>query len=129
MSYQHILVAVDLSESSQLLVNKAAAQAQANDSTLSIVFVDVQHIMEGHEKSQQLKDQLQILADQCEYPVTNTSVIIGDLDTQITSMVYKHHIDLVVCGHHHNVLSRIFSSARQLINSVKTDLLVVYLEQ
>lgn len=45
MNYQHILVAVDLTDSSQTVINRAISIAQQNNSKLSLVFVDVDRVV------------------------------------------------------------------------------------
>jgi universal stress protein A len=46
---------------------------------------------------------------------------------KVAGLVETNDIDLVVCGHHHNLISRFFSSVPKLVNTVKADLLVVNL--
>ncbi|MDC0612054.1 universal stress protein [Vibrio sp.] len=128
MSYQHILVAVDLSDSSRTLIEKAIGQAKPNNSELSLVYVDIDHVVEEPREEQRLKRQLQTLADECGYPVQDTDVVIGDLHMKLAGMVKSSDIDLVVCGHHHKFMSRMLTAVPKLVNSVEADLLVVYLE-
>lgn len=128
MSFKHILVAVDLSPSSQAVINKAGAIAKSNDSQLSLVFVEVDSMALPEKEEQELKAKLQSLADECDYPVNDTSVVVGDLHIQLSGLVKQAGIDLVVCGHHHKVLSRLFSSIPKIVNAVETDLLIVYLK-
>ncbi|PWI32169.1 universal stress protein [Vibrio albus] len=129
MSYKHILVAVDLSESSQMVIDKAISLAKDADSKLSFVFVDVDTVFLAPKDEQALQKKLQALAEQSEYPITETLVVIGDLHIKLSSIVKKMDIDLVVCGHHHKFLSRLFSSVPKLANAVEADLLVIYLDQ
>ncbi|CAG9298258.1 universal stress protein [Celerinatantimonas diazotrophica] len=129
MSYKHILVAIDLSdESSKMLVEKALEQAVPSQSKVSIVYVDVDHIVEERKDRQHYKEQLQQLVDQCDYPITDTSVVIGDLVVKVAGMVEKEHVDLVVCGHRDRSVTHLFSSAAKLVNNVSVDLLVVHLD-
>ena len=44
MSYQHILVAIDLSEDSKLLVDKAVALAKPLDADVSFIHIDVNYV-------------------------------------------------------------------------------------
>lgn len=129
MSYQHILVATDLSDkSSQMLVDKAVEQAIPGESEVSIVYVDVAHVVEEKKDELRYQEQLQKLAEQSQYPITDTSVVIGDLPMKVAGMVANEHIDLVVCGHRHRTVTQIFSAAPKLVNNVNVDLLVVHLE-
>ncbi|MGF1703805.1 universal stress protein [Photobacterium makurazakiensis] len=128
MSYKHILVAVDLSESSQTVIDKAISLAKGTSCKLSFVFVDVDRVVLARKEEQTLQKELQTLADQSDYPVAETLVVIGDLHIKLSAIVKKMDVDLVVCGHHHKFMSRLFSSIPKLANAVEADLLVVYLD-
>ncbi len=127
MSYKHILVAVDLSDSSKAVIDKAINQASVSDSQLSLVYVDVDRIILEPKKEQELHKKLQELAEQCGYPVSDIMVVNGDLHVKLKGIVKQSNIDLVVCGHHHNLLSRLFSAIPKVANAVEADMLVVYL--
>ncbi|MEH6533652.1 MAG: universal stress protein [Photobacterium frigidiphilum] len=129
MSYKHILVAVDLSQSSQIVIDKAISLAKGANCKLSFVFVDVDKVVLAQKEKLTLQKELQTLADQSDYPITDTLVVIGDLHIKLSGIVKEMDVDLVVCGHHHTFLSRLFSSVPKLANAVETDLLVVYLDQ
>ncbi|PSU46226.1 universal stress protein [Photobacterium frigidiphilum] len=129
MSYKHILVAVDLSQSSQIVIDKAISLAKGANCKLSFVFVDVDKVVLAQKEKLTLQKELQTLVDQSDYPITDTLVVIGDLHIKLSGIVKEMDIDLVVCGHHHTFLSRLFSSVPKLANAVETDLLVVYLDQ
>ncbi|WP_417533086.1 universal stress protein [Marinobacterium stanieri] len=129
MNYQHVLVTVDLSETSKALIDKAIEQARPGNSKLSIMHVDVNHLRDDPKETQRLEAQLKSLADGCGYPVTDTAVVIGDLHMKVAGLVETSDVDLVICGHHHTLVSRMFSSVPKLVNNVKADLLVVYLDQ
>ncbi|CAE6943492.1 Universal stress protein family [Vibrio sp. B1FLJ16] len=128
MNYAHILVAVDLSESSKIVIDKAIKQARDSNSKLSFVYVDVDRVVLEPKKELDLLQELQELADQCGYPVNEIMVVNGDLHVKLKGLVKQSNIDLVVCGHHHNLLSRLFSSVPKVANSVEADMLVVYLQ-
>ncbi|SEB08325.1 universal stress protein [Marinobacterium iners] len=127
MSYQHVLVTVDLSEASKTLIDKAIEQAQPANSKLSIVYVETDHLRSYPDDEARLEAQLQTLADDCGYPVNEIITVIGDLHMKVAGLVENSDIDLVVCGHHHNLVSRFFSAVPKLVNTVKADLLVVNL--
>lgn len=152
MSYKHILVAVDLSKSSEQLIDKAVSLAKDANAKLSFVFVDVDNVYENvykvgdenlevsplpsgeerekaiEERENTLQEELQKLADQADYPIENAIVVMGDLNNKLLETVQKMDIDLLICGHHHDFWSRLLSSVRQLVNSVGEDLLIVHLE-
>ncbi|MFT6984860.1 MAG: universal stress protein A [Psychromonas sp.] len=142
MSYKHILVAVDLSKSSEVVINKAISLARDANSKLSFICVDVNSVssrggvstkvemdMPLDEQQAILQKELQELAEQADYPVANTLVVIGDLNEKLKATVQEMEVDLLVCGHHHDFWSRILSSARKLVNTAVTDLLIIYLEK
>jgi len=142
MGYNHILVAVDLSKSSEVVINKAVALARAADSKLSFIYVDASYIStialtnpkvdrvvaKDKEKSL-LQKELQALADQADYPVANTLVVMGDLTEKLTTTVKEMDVDLLVCGHHHDFWSWLLSSVRKLVNTAVTDLLIISLDK
>ena len=142
MSYKHILVAVDLSDSSEKVIEKAVMLAKDAHAKLSLIFVDVDNISNiamtnieistlpsSEEREKTLRDELQELADKTDYPVENAIVVMGNLAPKLKATVKEKNIDLLVCGHHHDLWSRLLSSINKLINSVETDLMIVYLEE
>lgn len=142
MSYKHILVAVDLSESSEKVINKGISLAKDANADLSLIFVDVDNISNigiatlevaslpsVEEREKQLKEELQALADKADYQFENVMVVTGDLKIKLTETVKKMNIDLLVCGHHRDFWSRLLSSVRKLVNAVTADLLIVNLEE
>ncbi|MCG9747045.1 universal stress protein [Shewanella sp. Isolate8] len=128
MSYKHILVAVDLSESSQSVIDKAVSLAKAGNSKVSFVFVDVDSVAITLQEEIELQEKLQILATLSDYPIAETLVVIGDLHMKLAGIAKEHNIDLLVCGHHHKFSSNLFSSLPKVANAVEADLLVVYLD-
>ena len=47
------------------------------------------------------------------------------LSSEEVDAIKKYDMDLVVCGHHQDFWSKLMSSARQLINTVHVDMLIV----
>lgn len=140
MSYQHILVAVDLSEDSKYLVEKAVALAKPLDAEISFVHIDVNYaelytglIDINLAETQNLametsQKQLQSFADHAQYPIKHTLVGSGDLSNELCETIGEFNIDLVVCGHHQDFWSKLLSSTKQLINCSPVDMLVVPLK-
>ncbi|WED21888.1 universal stress protein UspA [Vibrio sp. JC009] len=140
MSYKHILVAVDLTEESKVLIEKAVALAKPLEAEVSFIHIDVNyaeiytglidinlaetqnHAMEA--SMQQLND----LADHANYPIKHTLVGSGDLGYELKDAIKQRNVDLVICGHHQDFWSVILSSTKQLLNSVQVDMLVVPLQ-
>ncbi len=138
--YQHILVAVDLSEDSEVLVKKAASIAKLHGAKLSIIHVDVNFsdlytgLIDVNMASMQerITDEshqaLLQLSKTIDYPVAEELSGNGDLVQALEDAVEKYHIDLLVTGHHQDFWSKLMSSTRQVMNSVKVDMLVVPLD-
>jgi len=129
MGYKHILVAVDLTPASQLTINKAIAMAKNDQCKVSLVYVDVNKVVLTPAEKADLQKALAALAEQADYPVNETIVVVGDLHIKLAGIVKQTGIDLVVCGHHHGVLSRLLSSVPKMANAIEADLLVVYLDE
>lgn len=135
--YKHVLVAVDLSEESTFLLEKAIKMAKGNDAKLSIIHVDVNFsdlytgLIDVNMVSMQ--DRIAIeshsaltqLADQADYPIEERLSGSGDLGQVLTDAISQYNIDLLVTGHHQDFWSKLMSSTRQLMNSIPIDMLVI----
>ena len=140
MVYKHIIAAIDLSEDSAYLVNKAAKLAQSLGAKLSLVHIDVDYadlytglidinLAEMHERAENdAQTRLHDLANNAGYPGAHTLVGSGDLSEEICSTIKDLNVDLVICGHHQDFWSKILSSTRQLISRTPVDLLIVPLK-
>lgn len=135
--YKHILAAVDMTENNRKVIAKAVDRARANNALLSVIHVDVDlkdlytemiDIDIDNIQDQVIADAKQRLEDYIgaiDYPVEKKLVICGDLALKINEAVELHGIDLLICGHEQSFWSLLTSSARQLMNTVPCDLLVV----
>ena len=140
MSYQHILAAIDLSEDSQQIVQKAVALAKPLGADVSFVHIDVNYaeLYTGlidinlaetqHQALEASQKQLQALVDKADYPITYTLIGSGDLSNELVDTIKEFNIDLVVCGHHQDFWSKFLSSTRQLMNCSPVDMLVIPLK-
>ncbi|WP_019613823.1 universal stress protein [Psychromonas ossibalaenae] len=141
MSYKHILVAVDLSETSEAVIAKAVSLAKNFNATLSLIYVDIDYaahytgltyaefnkLETCGPTSDSVHKELQMLADKTEYPIANCLCVTGDLNKKLNETLKNLNADLLVCGHHHDFWSRLLSSVRKLLNTTVTDLLVIQL--
>ncbi|PJG86086.1 universal stress protein UspA [Conservatibacter flavescens] len=135
--YNHVLVAVDLSEESAVLLNKAAGVAKRNEAKLSIIHVDVNFsdlytgLIDVNMSSMQDRistenhQALTQLADQAGYPVTEKLSGSGDLGQVLADAIEQYDVDLLVTGHHKDFWSKLMSSTRQVMNNIDIDMLVV----
>ncbi len=137
MSYKHILVAIDLTDESKTLVDKAVALAKPLDANISFIHIDVNYAeiytglidinlaeTQNHAMEASL-EQLKELASHADYPIKHTLVGSGDLGYELKDAIKAREVDLVICGHHQDFWSMILSSTKQLLNSVPVDMLVI----
>lgn len=75
--------------------------------------------------SEETHHALSELSTNAGYPITETLSGSGDLGQVLVDAIKKYDMDLVVCGHHQDFWSKLMSSARQLINTVHVDMLIV----
>ena len=137
MSYKHILVAVDLSDDSKLIVDKAVALAKPLDAKVSFIHIDINYaeLYTGlidinmaetqHNAMEASRIQLSNFAEHAQYLITHTLVGSGDLSHELCDTIKEYNVDLVVCGHHQDFWSKLLSSTRQLINATPVDMLVI----
>lgn len=140
MAYKHILVAVDLSHESSILIEKAISMAKPYNAKVSIIHVDVNYsdlytglidinIGDIQQRiSDETHDALTELSKNTGYPIAETLTAKGDLGQVLVDAIHKYGVDLVLCGHHQDFWSKLVSSARQLINTIHIDMLIVPLK-
>ena len=138
-AYQHILVAVDLSNDAEKVVTKAKAMAHAFGSTLSLVHVieplsyayggdlpvDFSSIQE--EILKQAKQKLASLAAAANIPDDRCHMPTGKAAQEIQQLCEKLKADVVVIGSHgrHGLALLLGSTANALLHGTKTDVLAV----
>ncbi len=139
--YRHILVALDLAENNQRVLAKGVALAKLHQARLSVIHVDISlkdlytemidiDIEQVQEKvAADTQEKLAQLLTDLDYPVDKTLALCGDLASSVNEVVQSQEVDLLVCGHHQTFWSLLTSSARQLMNSVDCDLLVIPLPE
>ncbi len=139
--YKHVLVAVDLSEESLVLLRKGADIAKACSAKLSIIHVDVNFsdlytgLIDINMTSVQdnvVGETVQVLSELSEkidYPVTERLSGTGDFCQVLQDAVDEYDVDLLITGHHQDFWSKLVSSTRQVMNSVSVDMLVVPLKE
>ncbi|CAH0542754.1 universal stress protein [Vibrio marisflavi] len=132
MSYKHILVAVDLSEESNYLVKKAVALAESLKAELSLIHIDENYnehyigLIDINLKTREYSEEfIAKLAEKTDYPLRNTFVGSGHLCDELCHTIREFNIDILVCGHHQDFVSKFSSSAKKIINRSPVDMLVV----
>ncbi len=140
MTYKHILVAVELSEESYILIDKAVVFAKQFNADVSLVHIDSTHgeiytelfDLQQEESRANVRDNTSRFFDQfvqySECPVKHALVGVGSISTKLPKVVDEYNVDLLICGHHHDLWSHIVSTSKQLINTSSVDILVVPIE-
>ena len=135
--YKHVLVAVDLSEESPVLLKKAVGIAKRHEAKLSIIHVDVNFsdlytgLIDVNMSSMQdristeTQKALLDLAESADYPISEKLSGSGDLGQVLSDAIEQYDVDLLVAGHHQDFWSKLMSSTRQVMNTIKIDMLVV----
>ncbi|EGF17524.1 MULTISPECIES: universal stress protein UspA [Haemophilus] len=135
--YKHILVAVDLSEESPILLKKAVGIAKRHEAKLSIIHVDVNFsdlytgLIDVNMSSMQdristeTQKALLDLTESADYPISEKLSGSGDLGQVLSDAIEQYDVDLLVTGHHQDFWSKLMSSTRQVMNTIKIDMLVV----
>jgi universal stress protein A len=142
MSYEHILVAVDLTEECDPVIKKAMALALAGHSKLSLVHIvepmamafggDVPMDLSQLQQQQfdQAKEKLEKL--KLKYPDVKTGdshLTYGQPRQEIHNLAKEHHVDLIVVGSHgrHGLSLLLGSTANDVLHGAPCDVLAVRL--
>ncbi|CAM3064901.1 universal stress protein [Vibrio rarus] len=140
MKYQHILVALELSEDSKVLIHRASILADILGADVSFVHIDGSHgeiypdlvDIQVDKQEPPIKraalQQLKQITDSTDLPIKHFLIGTGDLSDKLANTIAEFDIDLLICGHHHDFWSRIISYSKHLIHASPIDILVVPLE-
>jgi universal stress protein A len=143
MAYRHILAAIDLSEESTQVLDKASSMAEWSGALLSLVSVvrpltqvyggldvaplAVSGISFEQEALQQAQAQMRTLAARYGVPAERTHVFIGAPAYDIRALAVELKADLIVVGTHgrHGLGLLLGSTANAIIHGVGCDVLAV----
>ncbi|WP_354624972.1 universal stress protein [Psychromonas sp. MME2] len=139
MKYRHILVAIDLTDSSEYIINKAVSLAKMSNAELSLIYVDMDYsniytglsyseftkIEPDSQRVTSLQNELKSLAEKVDYPISHRLFESGDLSKNILQSTEELGADLLVCGHHHDFWSGLLSSSRKLLRKSVIDIFIV----
>ena len=137
MKYKHILVALELSDESTVLIDRAVEMANYLDSEISFIHVDGTHgeiyrelvdIKENPDQrplNEHSMECLKTFSDYIDQPLKHFFVGTGDLADKLEKTIKEEEVDLLICGHHQDLWSKLISYSRHLINKSPVDILVV----
>ena len=144
MPYEHILVAVDLTEECDPVINRASESAKANGAKLSLVHIvepmamafggDVPMDLSQLQQQQfdQAKERLERLIH--KYPQLskdNCHLTYGQPRQEIHALAKAQACDLIVVGSHgrHGLALRLGSTANDVLHGAPCDVLAVSLKK
>lgn len=141
-TYKKILLALDLTEESEQLKQKACELTQTNDAKLYVVHVieplsfayggdvpmDLSTIQEQLDQHAQKK--LQTFCDALDCPVTKQLVVTGQTESEIHRLADDNQIDLVIVGSHgrHGLALLLGSTANGVLHGANCDVLAVRIQ-
>lgn len=139
MSYKHILVAVDLTPESKILIEKSVSLARPLNAVVSFIHVEANYeelcrhngIMDAdlHDNcevaAKRAFAECQKLSEETDYPIKHCLVGTGEYSQELKQAIEKHEVDLIVLGHHHDLWGTIISSTKSIINNINVDMLVI----
>jgi universal stress protein A len=144
MPYQHILVAVDLTEECDPVMKRAVALAKANDARLSAVHVvepmamafggDVPMDLSMLQQQQfdQAKERLhQFTLTYAEVTNSQCHLVYGQPRQEIHRLADEQDCDLIVVGSHgrHGLALLLGSTANDVLHGAPCDVLAVRLQK
>lgn len=141
--YKNILVAVDLSQDSAIILDKARSIAKDNQADLSIVHViepiaigyavevtsvDIEGLHE--EVTKQAKSSLNEMGDVIGVPQSRLHTVLGQPAREIRELAKKIESDLIVMGGHgrHGWELMFGSTSSSVTHGTGCDLLIVHIE-
>ena len=138
-NYQTLLMAVDLSEESTQVADKAKALAQTNGATLHLIHVieplsfayggDIPMDFSGiqEEIHQQAKQQLSRFGAECQVPEDRQYIVLGRPEVEIHSKAEEIGADLIVVGSHgrYGLALLMGSTANGVLHGASCDVLAV----
>lgn len=143
MTYKNILVAIDLTEEAEEVMNKARATAnQQPDAKLSVVTVirPLTHSFSGLDAAgmaaaapieaqmrTQARTQLDELATKFDIPTTSAHICEGQPAAEIRNLAEQSGADLIVIGTHgrHGLGLLLGSTANGVLHGVSCDVLTI----
>ncbi|AXY03361.1 MULTISPECIES: universal stress protein [Vibrio] len=137
MKYKHILVALELSDESTVLIDRAVSMANYLGSEISFIHIDGTHgeiypelvdlVKEPSSRplNEHSMESLRSFGDYIDHPLKRFFVGTGDLADKLDVTIKEEEVDLLICGHHQDFWSKIISYSRHLINKCPVDILVV----
>jgi universal stress protein A len=137
--YNNILLAVDLSDESDQLIEKTRTIAQNNQATVRVLHVieplsfayggdvpmDLTAVQD--QLSSHAKTNLAAFCEKFEYPVSEQLVLVGHTENEIHRIAQEKECDLIVVGSHgrHGLALLLGSTANSVLHGAPCDVLAI----
>lgn len=141
--YKHVLIAVDLTDESEQVIEKGKAIAERNDANISLIHaleplgfayggdipMDLTTIQDQLE--QHAKDKLAELGEPMGIPAAQQHILVGMPDTEIHRLAKENGVDLIVVGSHgrHGLSLLLGSTSTGVLHGAKCDVLAVRIQK
>lgn len=138
--YKHILVGLDLTEESPLVLAKAVNIAKSCNAKLSIAHVlepitfayggdmplDISEVQT--QQIERAEHELQELTQKIEYPVVQEHVLVGQPATELHYLAEQQDADLIIVGSHgrKGFALLLGSTPNSVLHGARCDVLAVY---
>lgn len=138
-AYKHLLVGLDLSEESSIVLKKAQQFAAANEALISVAHVveplafayggdvplDMTEAQSIVEKQAEIR--LNKILEEHQITAHKNCVAIGQTSTEIHRLAEEHQADLIVVGSHgrHGLALLFGSTANGVLHGAQCDVLAV----
>ena len=143
ISYQHIIVGVDLSADCPQVIHKAAALASSCNARLSLAYVlepiafayggDMPVDLSGVQEQQVQKAETELaqLAKTTEYPIQQQHVLVGQAAAELHYLAEQESADLIVVGSHgkKGLALLLGSTPNSVLHGASCDVLAVLVKQ
>ena len=142
-NYKRVLVAVDLTDDSDQVLQRAVDIAERNGAALHIIHVieiisfayggdvpmDLTSLQEQIDKH--ANERMKAKAEALNYPVEQTLVATGNTEEEIHQHADKISADLIVIGSHgrHGLALVLGSTSNGVLHGAKCDILAVHLKE
>ncbi|EOC1312638.1 universal stress protein UspC [Cronobacter turicensis] len=140
MSYSHVLVAVAVTPESHRLIRRAVSRVKPVNGNITLITIATDPELFNQMSAPMLENLRDVMYEETQtfleglknaagYPIAKTIIASGELGEYIQDICEKDDIDLVICGNHnHSFFSKALCSAKKIVATSRTDLLLVALD-
>ncbi|EKM5759753.1 universal stress protein UspC [Cronobacter turicensis] len=140
MSYSHVLVAVAVTPESHRLIRRAVSLVKPVNGSITLITIATDPELFNQMSAPMLENLRDVMYEETQtflealkngagYPIAKTIIASGELGEYIQDICEKDDIDLVICGNHnHSFFSKALCSAKKIVATSSTDLLLVALD-